>query len=141
MGVPEALQHSHHTLAVADVRAVRVALDVGVGVVLAVVGDPGDHGALDGHRAEPREDVLRRLVGSEGAVGEHPVVADGDPRRGDQVHDAEQGQVVPAHDSTPEQDDGRQGGGEGHHHGAQVRDLGRSVHGASVGGSGHKELV
>ena len=40
------------TRAVAGVRAVRVALLVGVGVVLAVVGDPVDHRSLDGHRAE-----------------------------------------------------------------------------------------
>ena len=41
-----------------DVGAVRIALLVGVRVVLAVIGDPADHGSLDGHRAEAREDVL-----------------------------------------------------------------------------------
>ena len=46
-------QDADHALTVPDVRAVRVALDVGVGVVLAVFGDPGDHRALHGHRAEP----------------------------------------------------------------------------------------
>ena len=64
--------------AVADVRAVRVALLVGVGVVLAVVGDPVDDAALDGHRAEDGERVLDRLGGLERAVGEHPVEADRD---------------------------------------------------------------
>ena len=41
-------------------RAVRVALLVGVRVVLAV-GHPADHRPLDGHRAEDREGVLDRL--------------------------------------------------------------------------------
>ena len=42
----------------ADVRAVRVAVDVGVGVVLAVVGDPVVERALDRHRAGDRERAL-----------------------------------------------------------------------------------
>ncbi len=61
--VPEAAQHAADAVAVADVRAVRVALDVGVGVVLAVVGDPGDHRALDGHRAERGEERTRSACG------------------------------------------------------------------------------
>ena len=84
--MPEAGQDPAHALAVADVGAVRVALFVGVGVVLAVVGDPGDHRSLDRHRAEHREDVLDRLRGLEGAVGEKAVEADRDPDRGQQVH-------------------------------------------------------
>ena len=67
----------------ADVRGVRVALLVGVRVVLSVVGDPVDDRALDRHRAGGRERVLERLVGCERPVGEHPVVADGDPDRRD----------------------------------------------------------
>ena len=74
MRVPEAREPG----AVADVRAVRVALLVGVGMVLAVVGDPVDHRALERHRAEDREHVLDRLVGPERAVREQPVVADRD---------------------------------------------------------------
>ena len=58
--------------------AVRVALLVGVGMVLAVVGDPVDHRALQRHRAEAGQYVLDRLVGPEGAVREQPVVADRD---------------------------------------------------------------
>jgi hypothetical protein len=38
--VEEALELGQDALAVADVRAVRVALLVGEGMVLAVVGDP-----------------------------------------------------------------------------------------------------
>ena len=90
VGVPEAAQAA----AVADVRAVRVALLVGVGVVLAVVGDPADHRPLDGHRAEDGEQVLERPVGLERAVGEQPVVADRDPEGGGEVdadHDPDVG--------------------------------------------------
>ena len=55
--VPEAAQ----TAAVTDVRAVRVALLVGVRVVLAVVGDPVEHRALD--RSEPRTANVRSSHG------------------------------------------------------------------------------
>src|SRR6185312_12650266 len=55
MRVPEALQRALEAVLEVDVRAVRVALLVGEGVVLAVVGDPCDDAALDGHRAEYRE--------------------------------------------------------------------------------------
>ena len=48
------LHGARPAVAVVDVGAVRVALFVGEGVVLAVVGDPGDHRALDRRRAEDR---------------------------------------------------------------------------------------
>ena len=48
--VPEPAQRPGEAAAVA-VRAVRVALVVGVRVVAAVVGHPADHGPLDRHRA------------------------------------------------------------------------------------------
>ena len=62
----------------ADVRAVRVALLVGVGVVLAVVGDPVEDRALDGQRAHHRERALEPRVGLERAMGQQPVEADRD---------------------------------------------------------------
>ena len=80
MGVPEAAQDAADAVAVADVRAVRVALLVGVGVVLAVVGHPADDRALHRHRAEHGEGVLERLGDQEGAVGEQAVEADGHAR-------------------------------------------------------------
>jgi hypothetical protein len=40
------VQEAAQTRAVADVRRMGVALLVGVGVVLAVVGHPVEHGAL-----------------------------------------------------------------------------------------------
>ena len=72
------VKEAPEAVAVADVRGVRVALLVGVRVVLAVVGDPVEHRALQAHRAEHGEGVLDRLVGLEGAMGEHPVEADRD---------------------------------------------------------------
>ena len=74
VGVPQAAQAA----AVSDVRAVRVALLVGVRVVLAVVGDPIQHRALDRQRAEDRERALEPRVGLERAVGQQPVEADRD---------------------------------------------------------------
>ena len=55
VGVEEAAQGAAPAVAVVDVGAVRVALLVGEGVVLAVVGDPGDDRALDRRRAEDRQ--------------------------------------------------------------------------------------
>ncbi len=40
----------------AQVRRVRIALLIGEGMVLSVIGNPGDDGALDSHRAEHRKD-------------------------------------------------------------------------------------
>ena len=55
VGVEEALELRQDPVAVPDVGAVRIALLVGEGVVLAVVGDPGDHRPLDRRRAERAE--------------------------------------------------------------------------------------
>ena len=78
------------------VRRVRVALLVGVRVVLAVVGDPRHHRPLDGHRAEDGQRVLRGLVGLEGAVREQAVEAERDAERGQHVHRGHDRQVGPA---------------------------------------------
>ena len=73
-----------HTGTVTHVRGVRVALLVGVRVVLAVVGDPVDDGSLHRQRTEDREQVPRALVGLECAVREHAVEA----RRSRRSHSA-----------------------------------------------------
>ena len=52
-------------VAVVRVRAVRVAVPIGELVVLAVVGDPGEHVALDRHLSEHRERVPHRAGGLE----------------------------------------------------------------------------
>ena len=58
--VEEAPEGPPPAASVADVRTVGVALLVGEGVVLAVIGDPGDHRPLDRRGPERRED--RRSV-------------------------------------------------------------------------------
>ena len=119
--------------AVADVRGVRVALLVGVRVVLAVVGDPVHHRALEPHRAEDRERVLGRLVGPEGAVGEQPVVADGDAEPEHQVGDGHDRQVDPVDPLVPEQDHCRDQPQERDDHADQVHGaLSSRHHGAQV---------
>ena len=52
--VDQALEGALPAALVPHVGAVRIALLVREGVVLAVVGDPGDHRTLDRHRAERR---------------------------------------------------------------------------------------
>ena len=59
VGVPQALDAAPEAGA-AQVRGVGVALLVGERVMLAVVGDPGDHGSLHGHRAEHGDDRPER---------------------------------------------------------------------------------
>src|SRR5207237_6216637 len=71
--------------AVADVGTVRVTLLVGERVVLAVVGDPGDHRPLDRRRSQGREYPPQRSAGLEAAVGEESVEADRDPEPGDEI--------------------------------------------------------
>ena len=94
-------------MAVADVRGVRVALLVGVRVVLAVVGDPVEHRALQRDRAGDRERVLRAgLEVWNAAVGQQPVVADGDAEAADHVADGEDRQVGHVDGLVPQQDDG-----------------------------------
>jgi hypothetical protein len=85
---------------------VRVALLVGVRVVLAVVGDPRHHRALHGQRAEDGQRVLDRLEGLEGAVREQPVEAEGHAVAADHVHDQHHRQVAPVDERVPQQGDG-----------------------------------
>ena len=59
MGVEEAAHGTGEPMAVVDVGAVRVPRLIGEGVVLAVVGDPGDHRPLDRRRAEDRQQPVQ----------------------------------------------------------------------------------
>jgi hypothetical protein len=61
---------------VVDVRAVGIAGTVGERVVLAVVGDPGDHRTLDRRGPEDREDRADRGPRLEAAVREQAMEAD-----------------------------------------------------------------
>ncbi len=78
MRVREPAQRTAQAVPMVDVRAVRVAEAVGEGVVLAVVGDPRDHGSLDRYRSEDREQPADVAVRLERAVRQQPVEADGD---------------------------------------------------------------
>ena len=116
VSVPEAAQAG----AVADVGRVRVALLIGVRVVLAVVGDPVEHGALHRQRAGDGERVAQPSLRLEGAVGQHPVEADRDPAGRHEVHRREDPQVDPVHPGAPQQDDGQQDPDEGDDHPGEV---------------------
>jgi hypothetical protein len=83
--VPEAGKDSLHPVIGADVGAVGVTLFVGVGVVLSVVGNPGDNRPLHGHRARAeirmRETALAYVrhrgnaVAMAAELGAHPQIA------------------------------------------------------------------
>ncbi len=62
-------------------------------MVAAVIGHPGDDGALEGDRARHREPDPERPVGLERAMGEVAVVPGGDAQRADEVERDGQGDV------------------------------------------------
>ncbi len=104
----------------ADVGAVRVAVFVGVRVVLAVVGDPVRQRPLDGHRAEHREHVADRLARLQGVVREQAVVADRDAETGEQVQRGHHREVGGADAVTPQDRHGDAEGDERQEHGRDV---------------------
>ena len=77
--------------------------------------NPAHHRALHRHRAEDREAVFERLRHRKGAVGEHPVEADGHPEGGDHVHHRQDHQVLHGHRAVPQQHDRDEKGGEREH--------------------------
>ena len=123
MRVPEAGDLATQPRIEACVRRVRIALPVGEAVVLAVVGDPADHRALHGHRAEHGKAVADALVGLVRPVREEPVKADRDPERRQRVADREDDEVAPGHVLAPEEEDRREEAGERDRDAEQVRDL------------------
>ncbi len=118
--VPQARDHPAQARAVAGVGAVRVALFVGERVVLAVVGDPVDHRALQRHRAEDRERVAQPRARLEGAMGQQAVKADRDAERGQQVHDGEDRQVARPEEVVPQHHRCADHAEEGDHDGGDV---------------------
>jgi hypothetical protein len=107
--VPQAPEQPAEAVASVDVRRVRVAGHVGVGVVTAVGGDPVDRRTLDRERAEDREGHADRRRRLEALVGEQPVEPDGDAEPGRDV-EADEEADVDAADPAPEAPP--QGGGQ-----------------------------
>ena len=100
--VHETLQRALPAALVSDVRAVRVTLLVGEGMVLAVVGHPRDHRALDRRRPEDAEQRANRPARLEAAVGQVAVEADRHSESREQVHDHEHEDVAPVEQIVPE---------------------------------------
>ena len=102
MGVHEAAKLASPAVAVPDVGAVWVTLAVGEGVVLAVIGDPGDHGPLD--RGGPQRPPARPAepAGREAPVRQVAVEPDRDPKAGGDIDDREDGQIVPVQRAVPQ---------------------------------------
>jgi len=109
--------------AAVPVRGVRVALPVGVRVVLAVVGDPGHHGPLHRHRAERGQRVLDRLERLERAVRQQPVEAQRHAVAREHVHQREHREVAPVDVRVPEQHDRGHEREEREQHRNEVGDL------------------
>ena len=116
VGVPEAAE----AVAVADVGTVRVAIAVGVGVMLAVIRDPVQHGSLDRQRGGHRERVLHPGVGLEGPVGEQAMEADRHAAGGQQVHHGEDREVDGVDGTVPQEHDRDEGPEERDDHAEQV---------------------
>ena len=92
-----------------------------MGVVLAVVGDPVEHAALERHRAGDREAVLDGLRRLEGAMREQTVVAHRDAQPVDDVQPREDAQVDPVDPVVPQEEDGGDQADERHDHPGHVR--------------------
>src|SRR4029077_1109868 len=102
VSVEKPLELRPNALPVPDVRAVGIALLIGEGVVLAVVGDPGDDRALDRGRAEHGEHRTGPGPGLEGPVGEEAMEADRDPEACRNVEERAAEQVAPAQPAARE---------------------------------------
>jgi PucR C-terminal helix-turn-helix domain len=137
--VPKAGEHSPNAPVRGDVGTVGVALFVGMGVVLAMVGHPGDRRSLDRHRPEDREQVLEWLRGLKRAVGEQAVEADRYPDRGQQVHESGDDQVGRSDPAVPEQANCQQGREEGDYHGTEVDSFLSTAHLAHAKSFAHNQ--
>ena len=76
-------------------------------MVDAMGGDPEDGSALKRHGAAGGDEVLDPLGGAEAAVGEQAMVGDADADvDGEEVHDAEGGDVPPGPEHGKQRDQG-----------------------------------
>ena len=90
-------------MAAVDVRAVRIPWLVGELMMLAVVGDPLDHRALDRRRPQRAQQHTHRTASFEAAVGEQAVKAHRHAQSGQQIGDRQHDQVGPVQRATPRQ--------------------------------------
>ena len=100
---------------VVDVRRVRVAWHVGEGVMLAVIGDPGDQRTLERGRAKCSQHEPHAASGLEGAMGEVAVEPDSHAESDRHIRDREHHQVVPMQGPVPELPAGETQAHERHH--------------------------
>jgi hypothetical protein len=111
---------------------VRVALAVGVLVVTAVLGRPQRDRALDGHATRDHERDAQGAAALEGAVGEEPVVADGDAEDAHEIHDDGDHHITRADAPAPGGGQGEDEKQDGQHHEHD------QIGGAAGGGERHR---
>ena len=100
--------------------------------MLAVGGDPAEHRALNGERAEHREDPLQPRVRGKRPMGEQPVKADRHSRGGDQVHADEDREIGDVDRAVPQQNDRGEHADERYRHAEQICESFRSGHTTTV---------
>ena len=122
-------------------RRMRIAVAIAECVVAAVVGDPADHRSFDRHRAGDRQRHAQGPVGLERAVGEQPVVTDGDAEARDDVERQEQHHVRPAESPAPGDRNSRQERQERHDHERVERELFAALLGSLENRLGGRALV
>ncbi len=98
-------------------------------MVLAVIGNPGDHWPLDRGGAKCAENAAKRRAGREAAVGEQAMEAHGDPRAGQEIDHGQDREVAPAKGVRP----GLPGGQAEEHEGRAGNEPGRDPIGRLVG--------
>ena len=107
--------------------------------MLAVVGNPLDHGPLDRGRAQRGEHAAHRGTGLEAAVGQQAVKADRDARAGQQIGERHHDQVRPLQGAAPREVCGEPHERERHDHHHKVRNaIDRLV--LDGGGGNHRAL-
>jgi hypothetical protein len=105
VGVPEPLDTFGETVASSGMRTVRIAASIRELMMLTVVRDPADDVSLHGELSANREGVPDDGKGLKRPVREEPVVANGDPKAGDDIPHTEDHQLPHTHHPIPEQRD------------------------------------
>jgi hypothetical protein len=101
MRVKQARDRSAPAASVADVRAVRVPLDVGERVVLTMVSHPRDHRPFNRGRAEHGKHGPHRSRRRERSVRQVAVEADRDAQAGRQIEDRKHDKIAAVQPVAP----------------------------------------